>query len=44
MNKKPKFLRFLFYTGLYAIRYFTVGSWVRLKWHYLCRRGKKYYL
>jgi hypothetical protein len=43
-SRRPSLFRFLLFTALFAFRYWTVGSWVRLKWHYLRRRGRKYYL
>ncbi len=42
--RRPSLLRFLWFTALFSIRYWTVGTFVRAKWHYLRWRGKKYYL
>jgi hypothetical protein len=41
---RPSLARLLYFTALFALRYWTIGTWVRLKWHYLRWRGKKYYL
>jgi hypothetical protein len=42
--RRPGLVRFVVFTTWFAIRYWTVGSFVRTKWHYLRWRGKKYYL
>jgi hypothetical protein len=42
--RRPGIARFLLFTAWFAIRYWTWGTWVRAKWHYLRWRGKKYYL
>ncbi|MEE8138681.1 MAG: hypothetical protein V3T81_07430 [Thermoanaerobaculia bacterium] len=44
MKSLRRYLLFFFFTLLFALRYWTVGTWVRLKWHYCRWRGVKYYL